>query len=139
MRTKKSFAAISALALIMLAACGGGGTTAPANNTGSTNSGGNNSGGGTTTPTPPGLNQVIARTTDSFDPASLTVAVGTTVSFTFESTQHNVTFNAAANGRPADIPGLNSNTTITRQFNTAGTFAYQCTIHAGMTGTVIVQ
>ena len=139
MRTKKSVAVISALALIMLAACGGGGTTAPANNTGSTNSGGNNSGGGTTTPTPPGLNQVIARTTDSFDPASLTVAVGTTVSFTFEATGHNVTFNAATNGRPADITGINSNTTITRQFNTAGTFAYQCTIHAGMTGTVIVQ
>jgi plastocyanin len=139
MRTKKSFAAISALALIMLAACGGGGgTTAPANNTGTTNTGGNTSGGGTT-PTPPGVNEVIARTTDSFDPASLTVAIGTTVSFTFEATGHNVTFNAAANGRPADITGINSNTTITRQFNTAGTFGYQCTIHANMTGTVIVQ
>jgi plastocyanin len=134
MKTKRMAGAIAALALVLVAACGGGGTTAPA-----TNTGGNNNTGGNT-PTPPGLNQVIARgTSNVFDPASLTVAVGTTVSFTFESTQHNVIFAATANGRPADIPGTNSNTTITRQFNTAGTFNYQCTIHAGMTGTVIVQ
>ena len=137
MRTKKSVAVIASLALIMLAACGGGGSTAPANSSG--NNTGNQTGGGNT-PVAPVANQVIAReTSNSFDPPSITVSVGTTISFTFQSVAHNVIFDASANGRPADIPGNNSNTTITRQFNTAGTFNYQCTIHAGMTGTVIVQ
>ena len=66
------------------------------------------------------------------------MTVGTTVNFTFESTGHNVTFNIV-NGRPADISGTNSNTTIARTFATAGTFGYVCTLHAGMTGTVSVQ
>jgi plastocyanin len=137
MRTKKSVAVIASLALIMLAACGGGGSTAPANSSG--NNTGNQTGGGST-PVAPVANQIIAReTSNSFDPSSITVAVGTTISFTFQSVAHNVIFDASANGRPADIPANNSNTTITRQFNTAGTFSYQCTIHAGMTGTVIVQ
>lgn len=121
-------------ALVLCAsACGGGGaSTAPVTSTGGNNSGGNTGG----QPVPD--NTVIARAADAFDPSSLTVAVGTTVSFTFESTAHNVTF-AAVNGRPADIAGLNANTTITRTFATAGTFPYQCTIHAGMSGTIIVQ
>jgi plastocyanin len=134
MKTNKPIAVISALALIMLAACGGGGTTAPANSNG--NSTGNQTGGGSTTPA---SNQIIASgSANVFDPASLTVTLGTTVSFTFESVGHNVVFDASVSGRPADITGTNSNTTITRTFSTAGTFNYQCTIHAGMTGTVIV-
>jgi plastocyanin len=52
--------------------------------------------------------------------------------------RHNVTF-IIVNGRPADISGSNANTTIARTFATAGTFGYVCTLHAGMTGTVIVQ
>src|SRR5664279_3346098 len=90
-------------ALAFVGACSGGGSTAPASNTG----GNNNGGTGGSTSVPP--NTVIARAFDSFDPSSLTVAVNTSVSFTFESTTHNVTFDIV-NGRPADI-GNNSNTT----------------------------
>jgi plastocyanin len=115
--------------LLVGSACSGGGSTAPATNTGN--------GTGTGTSQVP-ANTVIARTGNNFDPPSLTVTVGTTVSFTFESVGHNVTFNAV-NGRPADISGSNSSTTITRTFSTAGTFGYQCTIHGGMTGTIVVQ
>jgi plastocyanin len=116
--------------LLFASACSGGGSTAPATNTG------NGTGTGTGTSQVP-ANTVIARAGNSFDPASLTVAVGTTISFTFESTAHNVAFDAV-NGRPADIP-TTANATVTRAFGTAGTFTYRCTIHSGMNGTVIVQ
>jgi plastocyanin len=121
---------VCATLLLFASACSGGGSTAPATNTG------NGSGTGTGTSQVP-ANTVIARTGNNFDPPSLTVTVGTTVSFTFESVGHNVTFNAV-NGRPADIP-TTAGATVTRTFSTAGTFGYQCTIHGGMTGTIVVQ
>jgi len=134
---KRSVFAFCATILFAAAACGGGGTTAPATNTGGNNTGGNNTGGtggNTTVPS----NTVDATSTDTFTPSSLTVTVGTSVDFVFLSVGHNVVFNAVA-GRPADIPGTNSSVTISRTFSTAGTFPYQCTIHGGMTGTIIVQ
>jgi plastocyanin len=58
---------------------------------------------------------------------------------------HNVTWNDAA-GRAAALPGDGSGDigdfgtgTHTRKFNTAGTYAFHCTIHAGMNGTLTVQ
>ena len=122
------------LALVCVAACGKSGSTAPATN---------NPGNGTPPPVggdgnPPPANTVDATTSDTFDPSSLSVSVGTVVSFVFASTGHNVTFDAVA-GRPPDITGSNSNTTITRTFSTAGTFTYQCTIHSNMTGSITVQ
>ncbi len=125
-------ALIISLALVCVAACSKSGSTSPAtDNTGNNNPTG---GGGTTPP----ANTVNATTSETFDPSSLTVSVGTTVSFVFGSLGHNVTFNVVA-GRPADITGSNANTTITREFDSAGTFGYQCTIHPGMTGTIKVQ
>ncbi|HXD23334.1 MAG TPA: plastocyanin/azurin family copper-binding protein [Gemmatimonadaceae bacterium] len=124
------------LALVCAAACSKGTTAPTTNGTGNGNSNNNNTGDTTATAPPP--NTVDANTNNTFNPSPLTVTVGTTVSFVFGAVGHNVTF-ANTTGRPADIGGSNSNTTITRQFNTAGTFNYQCTIHAGMTGTVIVQ
>jgi plastocyanin len=115
--------------LVLFAACSGGGSTAPGTNTGT--------GTGTGTSQVP-ANTVIARVGNVFDPSSLTVAVNTTVSFTFEAVGHNVTFDAV-NGRPADILGSNSSTTITRVFTTAGSFTYHCTIHPGMNGAVVAQ
>ena len=51
--------------------------------------------------------------------------------------RHNVAFDAVT-GRSADIP-TTANSTVTRAFGTAGILTYRCTIHSGMTGTVIVQ
>jgi plastocyanin len=129
------FALVATLAICASACGGGGGSTGPSNN-GANNGTGNNGSNNNNTTVPP--NTVIARAGDTFDPASLTVGVGTTVSFVFEATGHNVTFSPVG-GRPADISGSNSNTTITRTFSQTGTFAYTCTLHAGMNGTVIVQ
>jgi len=102
------------------------------------------SGYGSTAPPPPGppppppSNTVDATPAEVFTPGSLTVAVGQTVTFSFGSLAHNVFFAAQA-GAPANIEGLNSNTTVDRQFNTQGTFTYTCHIHPQMHGTVVVQ
>ena len=39
---------------------------------------------------------------------------------------------------PADVP-TSTNAQVARQFNTAGTFPYECTVHPGMAGTIVVQ
>jgi plastocyanin len=86
----------------------------------------------------PGPNQVIANTSNAFDPSTLTVAKGTSVTFTFQSVGHNVFFDAAT-GAPADISAITSNASVTRQFSTSGTFRYNCHVHPGMSGTVVVN
>ena len=72
-----------------------------------------------------------------FNPSQVDIALGGTVDFSFSAVTHNVTFNAAA-GVPANIPNT-SNAIVSRQFNTVGTFNFQCTLHAGMTGAVVVH
>jgi plastocyanin len=72
----------------------------------------------------------------AFAPASLTVAVGTTVTWTNSDTAgHTVT---------ADDGSFKSNTlgtgaTFAQTFAKAGTFAYHCSIHKSMTGTITVH
>jgi plastocyanin len=72
-----------------------------------------------------------------FDPSDVRIQQNGTVNFQFGSLGHNVDF-ATTTGAPSDIPGTNINTTISRTFNTAGAFTYQCTIHPGMSGIVRV-
>jgi len=73
---------------------------------------------------------------NTFSPDSVLIAVNGTVTFTWASAvTHNVTFTTA--NAPADI-GNNSSGSFPRQFTTAGTFNYHCTIHGGMTGKVVV-
>ena len=77
-------------------------------------------------------------TSNSFDPASLTVAVGSTVTWDNPTgVTHNVTFSTA--GAPGNIPNFASGSgTLT--FSKAGTYHYNCTIHgASMSGTIVVQ
>lgn len=74
-----------------------------------------------------------------FTPTPVRLTVGGTVTFKFASIQHTLFFDNAPPGAPANIPNLTSNTSVTRTFNTAGTFVFNCHIHPGMTGTVIVE
>jgi plastocyanin len=55
----------------------------------------------------------------------------------FGTVPHDVTFGAATAAPPAI--GLVSNTSVSRTFNAAGTFQYDCTVHAGMSGYVVVR
>ncbi|HKA58680.1 MAG TPA: plastocyanin/azurin family copper-binding protein [Gemmatimonadales bacterium] len=89
-------------------------------------------------PPPPPANTVAATNAQVFTPATLTVAAGQTVTFTFGSIAHNVFFAAQA-GAPADIAGNNANVAIDRQFAISGTYNYTCHIHPSMHGSVVVQ
>lgn len=121
------------LATVVATACGGGGDSP----TGATNNNGNGTPTTPTTPSTPGANQVIATSGSVFNPSSLAVPTGTTVTFTFESVQHNVVFDTKA-GAPANI-AASSSTSVTRTFTAAGSYPYQCTIHSGMQGAVTVN
>jgi plastocyanin len=86
----------------------------------------------------PGNGTVCMTTSNTFDPASMTVAVGTTVTWmNTTGVTHNVTFDSP--GSPANIPSFASGAQ-TATFPSKGTFAYHCTIHgASMSGTITVQ
>jgi len=70
----------------------------------------------------------------AFVPATLTVAPGTTVTWTNQDTvAHIVKFADQASGY------LHTGESYRRTFTTTGTFDYQCGVHPGMTGKIVVQ
>jgi len=78
----------------------------------------------------------VALGAQSFDPSIVDITAGGQVTWTNGSgVQHNVTFVAST---IADI-GNHTTGSNARTFPSAGTFDYQCTLHAGMTGSVIVH
>lgn len=140
---KRNVRAIAAaLIVVASAACGGGGASAAT---------GPSSGNPGNKPAPSqsgcGTNTICmlftagdaySSGTGSFSPTSLTVSSGTTVTFTNSSgVAHNVIFDGAA-PTGGDIGAISSGSQ-TRTFSTVGSYPFHCTIHAGMTGTVIVQ
>jgi plastocyanin len=80
---------------------------------------------------------VVTMQANTFTPTQVTIKAGQSVMWDFPADQHNVMFQARA-GKPADIP-TTSGQQVTRQFTTAGSFPYDCTLHPGMSGTVVVN
>ena len=75
----------------------------------------------------------------SFSPDTVKIAVNGDVTWTFTSggnSPHNVTF---ATAHPQGNIGNTTSDAVTRRFATAGRFPYQCTLHGGMNGVVIVR
>jgi plastocyanin len=86
---------------------------------------------------PAGASGAVTIAGFAFSPASLTVKVGTTVTWTnTDSATHTVVWADGTRGSGSLTAG---GTPYTRTFDTPGTFAYKCGIHASMTGTVVVQ
>ena len=75
----------------------------------------------------------------TFAPNSITIAVGDSVSWVIAGATHNVTFSPPNKPAGGDIPDTPSGTTVSRIFTGAGVYAYECTIHSGMTAQVVVQ
>jgi plastocyanin len=72
----------------------------------------------------------------SFTPVSVTIAAGCSVKWTqTSSTKHTSTSNTGL----WDSGQMSQNETFTRQFNSAGVFAYKCSIHSQMRATIIVN
>ena len=88
------------------------------------------SSGGDTAPAKKGEVNIVD---NKFEPGTIEVAVGDTVTWVYKgSVKHNVSG-----------PGFNGPTqktgTFEHTFNSAGSFKYVCTIHPGMKGTVKVS
>jgi plastocyanin len=84
----------------------------------------------------------VTLTGTSFQPATITVKIGDTVTWKWASGTHDVNSGAActpdgkfASGAPV------AGGTFEQKFDTAGTFDYFCSVHcaSGMVGKVIVQ
>lgn len=80
----------------------------------------------------------VAVTIDNFNfaPNSITVAVGTTVTWT---NQDDVPHNVTNPEKLFKSPTLDTGEKWEYTFKSAGTFNYYCTIHPKMTGKVVVQ
>jgi plastocyanin len=77
----------------------------------------------------------------AFSPATVQIAPGDTVRFNIvpaaNGDGHDVTFDAA-NGVPPNIK-VTRDSVIARIFSTRGDFTYNCFVHPGMSGEVVVQ
>jgi plastocyanin len=72
-----------------------------------------------------------------FNPASVTISAGDTVTWTNEdSVGHDVTGDRFKSGDPG---GMQNGDTFEHTFDKAGTFDYVCTVHPGMEGAVKVK
>ena len=72
----------------------------------------------------------------AFVPATLTVPVGATVTWTNgDEEPHTVT----ASDRAYTSTGLEQNETYTHRFTAPGTYTYFCALHPHMTATIVVQ
>lgn len=119
----------AAAAVACLLACGGGGSSSVAP---------------PPPPPPPPPPNGVSVTNDLYTPASQNVAVGTSVTWVWNTctgdvytgqscASHNVTFDDGV------ASATQSDGTYTRKFDVAGTYTYHCTVHPSMTGTVTVQ
>jgi plastocyanin len=123
---------VAALAILCLvvAACGGSPATAPP---ATTQAPATTEGAGSTEP-PAAGGATVSIVDNEFDPTSLSVSVGDTVTWTNDGQNpHTVTFSDGV-----DSDNLGPGTPFERTFDTAGEFPYACKIHGSMQATVTV-
>lgn len=121
---------LAAALVLTVAACGGAATSSPAPATVPPAS-------EVPASVPPAGGDAVTIAGFAFDPASLTVKVGATVTWTNKDTAtHTVAWVDGSKGSGSLTAG---GTSYSRTFDTPGTFAYACGIHAAMKGTVVVE
>lgn len=97
---------------------------------------GTNPGGGYNPPGNSPSNLVVINNF-AFSPQSATISAGDTVTWrNDQNVGHTVTSNS---GGELNSPVLGQGQTYVHVFNSVGTYAYHCTPHPTMTGSVIVQ
>jgi plastocyanin len=87
--------------------------------------------------TPPVVTTSVALRNIAFNPRAIQVTPGATVQFTNnDGIAHNVTFSSISITGATDFTSGSLSVVMPV---TPGTYAYHCTIHSGMTGSVLVQ
>ena len=96
---------------------------------------------GSTTPTSHNKSVDVFALSSAFSPNFVQIAPGDTIRFNIAPAQngegHDVTFDVTP-GAPANIK-VTLNGVIPRVFTAKGTFHYNCFVHPGMSGDVVVQ
>lgn len=88
---------------------------------------------GSSTPPPP---KTVVMMNIAFDPGTLTVSASTTVTW---QNNDGTTHTSTSDNGVWDTGNITGGTSKTLTFSNAGTFKYHCSLHAGMTGTILVQ
>ncbi len=114
-----------AVAGLVLAGCGSSKSTSPGGSSSSSSSSSTTATGDT-----------VAIKNYSFSPATLTVKVGTTVTWTQDDSG---TKHSATDAGVFDSTLLPQGKSFSYKFTKAGTYNYICTAHQFMKGTIIVQ
>jgi plastocyanin len=130
---KSMFSGIAAgFILIIATACGSSAASqAPAASVASSAGGG----GAITCSAGVAAGQPVSIKSFAFNPGTIAVSAGSTVTWTnSDATEHTVTFDSGP-----DCGKVPTSGTASASFSTAGTFAYHCTIHPSMKGTVTVS
>jgi plastocyanin len=84
-------------------------------------------------------NATVTVTGSAFAPQQVDIAAGGTVTWSFaEPYPLDHTVNFSGSGAPENIPASNAKS-VERTFPSAGTYPYNCAIHYGMSGTVVVH
>ena len=86
----------------------------------------------TTTTAPSGPAGTITTSGFAFTPTTLSISVGQSVAFNVNAS-HDITWQNGAAGRGA------TGAPYSRTFSTAGAYAFYCSIHPSMTGTITVS
>ncbi len=121
---------VAAALAIGVAACGGATTPSPAASSPAPASAAPAGG------SPAAAGDAITIAGFAFNPASLDVKTGATVTWTNNDTAtHSVVWDDGTTGSARLTPGGPS---YTRTFDAPGTFTYHCGIHASMKGTIVV-
>ena len=118
---KARLAALSLAAVLAIAACSGGSVyTTPASSEA----------------VAAGTGSAVSIAGFAFAPTTITVAAGSTVTWTNKDTAGHI---VAADDGSFKSAKLGGGATFSQTFAKAGTFTYHCAIHSSMTGTVTVH
>jgi plastocyanin len=132
MKFRVALAGLGTSALVLLSGCGNG---PPSDQTGG-GGGGSSSSGVALVDSGTPATKVAATDALKFSPDTITVKSGDVVEWdNTGSVAHNVTFDAGA----ATNGNMSGGDKALFKFSAAGTYKYQCTLHAGMTATVTVS
>jgi plastocyanin len=99
---------------------------------------GSTTGTGTGSKGGPGTNEIWIQGM-AFNPSSISVATGTTITWTNKDAIAHTATAYDGQADKFDSGSLSTNGAYSYTFNTAGTFSYYCIFHPGMIGTVVVK